>query len=180
MIYTYKELEKKGLDNYQIEKKIKESKLYKIEKGVYSDTEAYNHLEYITKKYSNSIFTSESAFFYLGLTDYIPNKYFIATKNNVRKINNKKIEQTFMSENLFEIGKSEIIYNNTKIKIYNKERMLIELIRNRNSISFDYYKEIINNYREISEEINISLLTDYLESFSNGNRIFEIIHREVF
>ena len=30
----------------------------------------------------------ESAFFYLGLTDHIPSKYFLATKHNAKKIKN--------------------------------------------------------------------------------------------
>lgn len=174
------ELKGKGLDNYNISKKVENKELYKIEKGLYSDTEKYNHLEYIVKKYPNSIFTLESAFFYLGLTDYIPSKYFLATKHNAKKIVNDKIEQIFMANHFFETGKSELNYNNVKINIYNKERMLIELIRNKNAITFDYYKEIIGNYREIADEIDMSLLADYLENFSNGKNIFEIIHREVF
>ena len=180
MIYTYNELKNNGLDNYNINKKVVNKELYKIESGLYSDTEKYNHLEYIVKRYPNSIFTSESAFFYLGLTDYIPSKYFLATKHNAKKIENDKIEQIFMANHFFETGKSELNYNNVKINIYNKERMLIELIRNKNTISFDYYKEIIGNYREIADEIDMSLLADYLECFANRKNIFEIIHREVF
>lgn len=180
MIYTHRELKDKGMSNYNINKKVENKELYKIENGLYSDTEKYNQLEYIVKKYPNSIFTSESAFFYLGLTDYIPSKYFLATKHNAKKIENDKIEQIFMANHFFETGKSEMNYNNVKINIYNKERMLIELIRNKNTIPFDYYKEIISNYREIADEIDMSLLADYLDCFTNGKRIFEIIHREVF
>ena len=180
MIYKYGELKDKGLDNYNISKMVENRELYKIEKGLYTDTEKYNPMEYIVKKYSNAIFTSESAFFYLGLTDVIPNKYFLATPKNVSKIKNKKIEQIFMANHLFEIGKIEFDYNNVKINIYNKERMLIELIINKKKLPFDYYKEIITNYREIVDEIDMSLLADYLECFTNGKNIFEIIHREVF
>ncbi len=180
MIYTYSELKNNGLDNYNINKKVEKNELYKIENGLYSDTEKYNQLEYIVKKYQNSIFTSESAFFYLGLTDYIPGKYFLATKHNAKKIENDKIEQIFMANHFFETGKTEMNYNNVEINIYNKERMLIELIRNKNVFAFDYYKEIISNYREIADEIDMSLLADYLERFANGKNIFEIIHREVF
>lgn len=180
MIYTHKELKELNLDNYNIERKVKNKELYKIEKGLYSDTEKYNQLEYIAKKYSNSIFTLESAFFYLGLTDYIPNKYFLATKHNSQKIVEEKIEQIFITNHFFEVGKIELIYNNIKINIYNKERMLIELVRNKNSLPFDYYKEIIYNYREIVDELDMSLITDYLEYFSNGRNIFETINKEVF
>lgn len=83
-----------------------------------------------------------------------------------------------MANHFFETGKTEINYNN--VNIYNKERMLIELVRNKNSIAFDYYKEIISNYREIADEIDMSLLAGYLKKFTNGKNIFEIIHREVF
>lgn len=180
MIYAYSELKNNGLDNYNINKKVANKELYKIESGLYSDIEKYNPLEYIVKRYPNSIFTSENAFFYLGLTDYIPSKYFLATKHNAKKILNDKIEQIFMANHFFEIEKSQVNYNNVQINIYNKERMLIELIRNKNTFAFDYYKEIISNYREIADEIDISLLADYLECFANGKNIFEIIHREVF
>ena len=180
MIYKHKELKDKGISNYNINKKVKNKELYKIENGLYSDTEKYNQLEYIVKKYPNSIFASESAFFYLGLTDYIPSKYFLATKHNAKKIENDKIEQIFIANHFFEIGKSQINYNNVQINIYDKERMLIELIRNKNAMPFDYYKEIINNYRENADEIDMSLIADYLEFFANRKNIFEIIHREVF
>ena len=83
-----------------------------------------------------------------------------------------------MANHFFETGKTEINYNN--VNIYNKERMLIELVRNKNSIAFDYYKEIISNYREIVDEIDMSLLAEYLEKFTNKKNISEIIHREVF
>ena len=157
MIFLYKELKNQGLDNYKINKKLENKELYKIEIGLYSDTEKYNQLEYVVKKYPNSIFTSESAFFYLGLTDYISSKYFLATKHNAKKIENDKIEQIFMANHFFETGKTEMNYNNVNINIYNKERMLIELVRNKNSIAFDYYKEIISNYREIADEIDIGV-----------------------
>ncbi len=45
------------------------------------------------------------------------------------------------------LGVEEKIINKTTIKIYSKERLLIELIRHRNKIPFDYYKEIISSYR---------------------------------
>ena len=64
--------------------------------------------------------------------------------------------------------------------MYNKERMLIELIKNRNTISYDYYKEIIGNYRDIVNDLNMSKINNYLKVFANGDKIFEIIHKEVF
>jgi len=180
MIYNYTELKSKGLNDRKIQNMLANKELYYIERGIYSDILHYDRLELIAKKYPKAIFASESAYFYLGLTDYIPKHYFIATKNSTRKIKDEKIKQSFVSNNLFEIGKEEFVYSNIKINMYNKERMLIELIKNRNTISYDYYKEIIGNYRDIVNDLNMSKINNYLKVFANGDKIFEIIHKEVF
>ena len=62
MILLYKELIKKYKSNYKIKKLVEEGKIYKIEKGIYSDKKEVNYLEIITKKYPNAIFTMDSAF----------------------------------------------------------------------------------------------------------------------
>ena len=41
-----------------------------------------------------------------------------------------------------------------EVNIYDKERMLIELVRNKKNIPYDMYKEIVNNYRKIIESLN--------------------------
>ncbi len=180
MIYTYSELINNNLDDYKLKKMLDSKELYKIDNGIYSKTPYYDYLEYITKKYPNAIFNDESAFYYLDMTDSIPLKYYLATSNNSRKINNKDVKQTFMSNRFFDIGKTQIVHNNTVINIYDKERMLIELVRNRNNYSFAFYKEIISNYRKMADKINIRNLRKYLEYFKNSENIFDIIHREVF
>ena len=74
MILLYKELIKKYKSNYKIKKLIEEGKIFKIEKGIYSDKKDVNYLEIISKKYPNAIFTMDSAFYYHNLTDVIPEK----------------------------------------------------------------------------------------------------------
>ena len=180
MILLYKELIKQYKSDYEIKQLIKEGKIFKIERGIYSDNNNVNYLEVLTKKYPNAIFTLDSAFYYHNLTDVIPEKECLALKRNSTKISDNRVKVVYYQDNLFEIGKSTLKINGVDIQIYDKERMLIELIRNKNTFAFDYYKEIINNYREIADEIDMSLLADYLEYFANGKNIFEIIHREVF
>lgn len=47
------------------------------------------------------------------------------------------------------------LVENITINIYDEERMLVELIRRKNTIPFDYYKEIISNYRKKIDKIDI-------------------------
>ena len=43
-----------------------------------------------------------------------------------------------------------------RISMYTKERMLVELLRKKNKLPFDYYKEILGNYRKIIYELDVS------------------------
>lgn len=181
MIYKYSELLKKRIYNSDIEikKAINDERLFKIDFGLYSDKKINSKLEIISKKYENYVFNSDSAFFYHGLTDNIPLKYHLAGKRGAQKIKNEDIIQTFMDDKYFEIGDSFIYYNSVKLRIYDKERMLIELVRNKNSISYDMYKEIINNYRNLINSLNLLKLQDYLSKFNDGEKYLRIIQEEV-
>ena len=71
---------------------IREGKIFKVCKCVYSDSENINYLEIITKKYPNAIFTMDSAFYFYNLTDVIPEKECLALKRDSTKISDKSIE----------------------------------------------------------------------------------------
>lgn len=180
MILLYKNLIQQYKSDYEIKKLIKEGKLFKVEKGIYSDSNNVNYLEILTKKYPNAVFTMDSAFYYHNLTDVIPDKEHLALRRNSTKINDDKIKVIYYQDNLFEIGKSTLKVNNINIQIYDKERMLIELIRNRKSLGFDYYKEIINNYREIRETLSTKKIAEYISKFSIEDYLYDVIMKEVF
>ena len=180
MLYSYQEvLEKYGTRN-NIEEAIKKSEIYKLKNNVYSDKKYINPIVIVSKKYPSGIITMDSAFYYYNLTDVIPQKVYLATNRNSNKINDENIVQIFMSKDILDKGKIEININGNKVNIYNRERLLIELIRKRASIPFDYYKEIIENYRDISNELEMYKIEEYVALFKNEVNLFDILQREVF
>lgn len=179
MIYTYNECLDKYGSNYLIKKALKENKLYKIEKGIYSQSANISVLEILTKKYPKTILTMNTAFYYHGLTDVIPDLYYLATIDSSKKLMDKRIKQIYVPENLIEVGKEEGSSNNIKYYIYSKERMLIELLRFKNKLPYDYYKEILNNYREIINVLNISKIEKYAKQFPKSKMILEALRKEV-
>ena len=68
MLYSFKELRNKYTYG-EIEKLLEENKIYKIEKGIYSDNKNVNYLELINFKYPNAVFTLDSAFYLLADLD---------------------------------------------------------------------------------------------------------------
>jgi len=180
MLQTHKELEKLYGSDYKIKKAITEGMIYKIDKGLYSHTQYVHPFEIIGKKYPNAIFTMDSAFYFHGLTDVIPEKTFLAVKRDSTKITNRDIVQIFMLEKYHGIGKTQIKFDGVTINIYNIERMLIELVRNKKGMPFDYYKEIISSYRKRINELDVRSLEDYSNEFDIEEYIFRTIQEEVF
>ena len=133
-----------------------------------------------TKKYPNAIVTMDSAFYYYNLTDVIPSKVHLATNRNSNYIKNEKIVQIFMAKEILNYGKTSVIIEGIAINMYDKERLLVELIRKRAKISFDYYKEIISNYRNIVDELDMYKIEKYISLFKNGENLFDILQKEVF
>ncbi len=180
MVYTYKEILKKYKDDYNIRKALKNEQLYKIEKGIYSDRRYANPLIIYSKKYPNAVITMDNAFYYYNLTDVIPSKIYLDTPSNTRAIKNEKIIQLFSNKELLKVGKDIVKVENQEVSMYDKERMLIELIRKRRKIPFDYYKELIASYREILDDLDMYKIEKYLSFFKKDANLFDVMQREVF
>lgn len=179
MLLSYQEcLEKYGTD-YKIKKSVQEGKLYIKEKGIYSDKKYVTELEIISKKYPKAILTLNSAFYYYGLTDTIPDSYYVATPKNSRKISDTRVKQIYENSDAFEMGKTTIEYDGVEITIYNRERLLVELMRNKRKIPFDLYKELIISYRKIVHELDIAAVTEYAYQLPKRNMVMETLRLEV-
>jgi len=179
MLYLYKDLTNKGLSDYQIKKQVQDKKLFMVQKGAYSTTEEYDHLEYLTKKHPNGIVTLETACICYSLIKKKPETYYLATKQKDRKIRDEKVKQIFMTDSLYDVGANVITYQNYKIKIYDLERLLIEVVRNKINMDFDVYTNIIHSYQKIAKLLNKNKLKQYISLFKD-KRIEERINKEVF
>lgn len=179
MIYLYTDLTKKGLSDYQIKKLVKENKLYMLKKGAYSDSLKYNYLEYIAKKHPNAVFNLKTACHCYGLIKNDQPPYYLATKQKDRKILDDKVKQTFMTDSLYKVGVSKITYQGFNILIYDLERLLIEVVRNKVNLSYEDYHEIINSYKKIIRLLNKNKITEYVKYFKD-KKIIERINKEVY
>jgi predicted transcriptional regulator of viral defense system len=180
MVYNYKEILEKYKSDYSLKKALDNKEVYKIENGLYSDYPNISFLKIITKKYPYAIISGMSAYYFYGLTNVIPEKITVCTGRNSTYINNDEIKQIRMIDKLYKLGIVKFDYVGTSINIYNKERLLIDLARNKNRMGYDLYKEIVSNYRKIVDELDMSLIEDYLNYFNDGNRIYQILMSEVF
>lgn len=180
MIYNYKEIIEIYGNDYNLKKALSKNEIFKLDKGIYSNKKIVSPLVIYSKKYPNSVITMDSAYYYYNLTDVIPSKVHLATDRNTDKINNEKIIQTFMSKDILYQGRINVQTNDGIINIYDRERLLIELIRKKKQIPFDYYKEIISNYRAIVDKLDMYKIEEYLSLFKNDENLSNILQMEVF
>lgn len=171
-------LEKYGSD-YFIEKKIEEGELFKVGKGIYSEKKYVPEIAMFVYKYPNAVVTMKSAFYFHGLTDMIPDECDLATTRDATKIKDERVKQYFIPEDFFKEGIETADYKGYDIRIYNKERMLIELVRYKSKLPFDYYKEIILNYRKLLPRLDIQKIQDYALMAPKSNKVLEILQMEV-
>ena len=154
--------------------------LIKISRGVYSDNGKEHDLSVIGKTYPYAVFTMNSAFYYHGLTDTIPRKYYLITDKDSSKIKDSRIVQYFDNSDSLGLGTEQKEYNGSTIKIFNRERMLVELIRHKKKLPFDYYKEIIANYRKLLYQLDIQAVEEYAEKLPKTKLVMETLRMEVF
>ena len=179
MIYTYSQCIEKYKSDYQLKKAVKRGDLYKLEKGLYSDTPKTARLEVIAAKYPEGVFTLHNAFYYYNLTDVIPEDYYIATASNAPAITDDDIRQIFMPEKTFGCGVTSMTRRGVKIRIYSREKLLVELLRYKNKLPYDYYKELIRNYRKIADELNMEEVQDYIEQSPKKGMIYNTLEKEI-
>lgn len=171
-------LRKLGSD-YHIQQKVSNGELFCVERGIFSEKEHVPELAILCFKYPNAVVTMQMAFYLHGLSDVVPELYDLATDRNAAKISDRRVKQYFYPTNFFNDGVQTVDYKGYPIRIYGLERMLIELLRYKKKLPFDYYKEVLLNYRKILPRLNIEEIQDFALNAPKSNKIIEMLQTEV-
>ena len=180
MVKRLSELLKEYPTKHKINCLVKEGTLYNIEKGIYSDRSDPSEVEVVLAKYPNAVLTLESAYYYYQLSDELPGEYHLATDRKAAKINDVRVVQLYVPTGTLLIGVDEIDVFGEHLRIYDRERLLIETMRYRTKLPYDLYREVIASFREIRGELYGAKIDDYLRPFPRREVIMETIRKEVW
>ena len=177
---TRAECVKKYGSDYYIQRKVESGELFRVEKGIYSEQKTVPELALLSYKYPKAVITMDTAFYLYGLTDEIPETCTMATKREAAPIPDRRVKQYFVPRELLDMGTTTIDYKGYTITIYDRERMLVELIRYKNKLPYDYYKEILGNYRRIVSQLNVELISNYAAAMPWKDKVIRTLRAEVF
>ena len=160
-----KDFEKIGISKTLIPEFLNKKILRKVAYGLYIDNNLIEDEFYILqKRFSNIIFSYNTACYLLNLSDRAPYKIDVTTINH----NNisEDLDIHYVSKDKFDIGIVEIKspYGNP-IKIYNAERCICDILKSKNNIDIELYNKIIKNYFK-QKNRNLERLEEYSKIFN--------------
>lgn len=119
------------------------------------------------------MFSYNTAFHLLGLSERVPYNLDVTTIQGKKIISNAKVH--YVVRNKFNIGIIEVesSYGNS-IKIYNAERCICDMLKNPDQYEIELYNKIINNYFK-SKEKNLILLDEYAKYFNVYEKLSNIM-----
>lgn len=177
MLLNYKEaIEKYGTD-YKLKKAIEKKKLYKIEKGIYSDrANNFTIYELLLKKYPHAVLVKDSAFHFIKFSTNMPEKVHLGTARNALRITDKRVQQHFYkdlnsitteannSADDLDEDDMALFFSNSKFEISN-ENIQKYTTDNNNEVRLFNLKNLLFDLLRDRNKYDRLVLFDLLEKF---------------
>lgn len=156
-IYTMSELNKLGISAYRVRNMVTHGELIKLNKSTYENTNFVGEESDYIYAYAyvpDGIVCLLSAAVVYGLTTYRPDCIDVAVmqKRNVTTLPDwPTIKLWYFNNTRLNVGVSEMEICNQKIKIYDIEKTVVDIIYYRNKLGIEETKEVLTNYLKRSE-----------------------------
>lgn len=167
--------EKNGVSKYKFYKYVNANGLEQVRHGVYvSSDEWVDELYVIHQRCPNAVFSHDEAFYFLGLTDREPFTHTLTVysgynAHRLKADGNCKVYT--VKKELLDVGKTIIKDNcGNSIPMYDLERTVCDLIRNRNSIEVQEFNSVLKAYVSRKDK-DLNRLMEYAKLFRLDNVI---------
>ena len=163
VIETY-QVEELGINNKVLTRMIEKGLIERIARGAYIGKDTFEDQYFITQAICRKgIFSHETALYFHDLCDRTPIKYQLTIPSyyNTKLLKDKSYDFFYLKDELYEIGIIEMKtpYGN-KIKVYDLERTICDIIRDRNKIDPQIFNTAMKEYFK-SNKRNLNLLYKY-------------------
>ena len=169
MLFNYNEVFKIYKNDYQINKALSKHKIYKVEKGIYSNNHSYNKYEVVIKKYPNAVLVGPTALYLKGYLSKEPSLIYLATKRNALRISDKRVKQEFylkleyFAKEYFDAIKTE---NDRFLPTFKDEILLVDLLRKKDNYTTEDFNEAFNNLKQKSKFLNVWAIENELLEYN--------------
>lgn len=172
---TRKEIVENKIPSIYFTRFVKKYDLKQVVRGFYASSnwvvDPYLVFQYTYPKF---IYSFTSAIYLHGLGDNLPNYLEVTGPLNYRpmsKVRNDLINHTGTVDKTYNLGITEVSTSlGNKVKVYDKEKTICDLIKNKDKIEFEVYVKALNNYSK-SKDKDINKLIEYSRIMKIENRV---------
>ena len=173
---TTKEVVSNGINRIFLTNLVKKGALVRISKGYYG-LPTYIEDEYykISSKSKNARFSGATALYLHNLSDRVPLLYNITLPNDYSGIlqKDKNVIISFVSREILDLGVIEMISPfGMKIKVYDLERTICDIIKYKNKIDAEIFSKALKRYAK-SKNKNLNKLTKYARIMKIEKKVSE-------
>ena len=165
-VITTKEVLDHGFHKDTLKALVVDGKLEKVATGLYAlPHENIDEYLYFSYRIPKGIFSHETSAYLQGLSTRMPLIYVMTVKigDNVSRVKSARdnIIFKYVKKDYYEIGKINIISPfGRKISVYDKERTILDIIKDKDRIDSQVFSEVIKSYFA-SKEKNLLKLSKY-------------------
>lgn len=165
-IITTKIIDENKIHRQYLKNLVDEGYLVKVSRGLYVRPDKDINEYYIMgEQYKTGIFSHNTALYFYDLTDRTPFELDMTFPSNVR-ISNDMINSHYISKDKIEIGlTTKELEDGTTIRLYDMERTICDIIRDRNKIDSQIFNTALKEYMNRKDK-NLSLLYEYAKKFN--------------
>lgn len=128
-VMTYEQALADAGSAFLLKKKLESKELHKLTRGAYSKIEHPDPLVLAHVLYPEAVITMDSALYAHDLTDVIPDEVHLATSRSSTRIARPGYRQYFTEDALLTPGTMDVERDGGTARMYNRERMLVEVMR---------------------------------------------------
>ena len=164
-IITTKIIDENKIHRQYLKILVDEGYLIKVSRGLYvTPDKDINEYYIMGEQYKTGIFSHNTALYFYDLTDRTPFQLDMTFPSNVR-ITNDMLSTHYISKDKFEIGlTTKEFEDGTTIRLYNMERTICDIIRDRNKIDTQIFNTALKEYMKKKDK-NLNLLYEYAKIF---------------
>lgn len=179
-IMKSKEIIENKIYNRFLNKLIDEGYVEKIKFGYYQwqDERAFSEATVIARLFPDAVICMESALQYYGYTDRTPSAWCLAVDKHSTKsrfnIDYPSVKPHYIPEAQMTLGVEMVNIEDTELKIFNRERVICDCLRQENKMDVEVFNKAIQAYIKDPKK-NVPRLMEYAKILRTENKVRKMI-----
>lgn len=172
---TSADLFSNGFTKYDVSRFVNAGLLERISRGKYLFRNTMDdEFRLIQLNNSKMIFSNETALYLHDMTGRFPTEFSVTTESGYH-LRNTSLKVYYVKPELLFVGMMEMEnYFGNKVFVYDKERTICDIIKNKNRIEMQVYTEGIQSYF-LDGKPNLKKLSEYAKLLGISRKVMEVV-----